>query len=199
MGIVLYTALFRTMTRSETLAVIRDYAEMVIVLGLLMCVTLSVATQYEVRGPSMEPTMFQGNRVLVNRVGGLQLGGFSLFGNGDFLFQGPERGDIIIFNPQTAGTDSIVKRVIGIPGDNIDISPVSLVTVNGVPENFGIGLPLPKRFFSYPVMVPPGHYFVLGDNRPESNDSRSWGFLPAEDIVGKAWATIWPISAFEIY
>lgn len=187
------------MTRSETLAVIRDYAEMVIVLGLLMCLTLSVATQYEVRGPSMEPTMFQGNRVLVNRVGGLQLGGFSMFGNGDFLFQGPERGDIIIFNPQTEGTDSIVKRVIGIPGDNIDISPVSLVTVNGVPENFGHGLPLPKTFFRYPVMVPPGHYFVLGDNRPESNDSRNWGFLPAEDIVGKAWASIWPPSAFEIY
>ena len=187
------------MTRSQTITLIREYSEMVIVLGVLMALTLSVATQYQVRGPSMEPTMVQGDRVVVNRIGALQLGGLSLFGNGNFLFQGPERGDIVIFEPQTHGTDSVVKRVIGIPGDNIDITPIDRVTVNGVTEDFGIGVTLPKRYFEYPVMVPPGHYFVLGDNRPESNDSRSWGFLPADDIIGKAWASVWPISEFEIY
>lgn len=187
------------MTRYQALTLIREYSEMMIVLGLLMSLTLSIATQYEVRGPSMEPTLVQGNRVVVNRIGALQLGGLSLFGNGDFLFQGPERGDIIIFDPQTYGTDSVVKRVIGIPGDNINITAHEGVTVNDVPESFGNGLTLPKRYYRYPVMVPPGHYYVLGDNRAESNDSRDWGFLPADDIVGKAWASVWPISEFAIY
>lgn len=181
------------------MTIIREYSEMVIALGLLMSLTLSIATQYEVRGPSMEPTLVQGNRVVVNRIGALQLGGLSLFGNGNFLFQGPERGDIIIFDPQTYGTDSVVKRVIGIPGDNINITFRGEVTVNGVPESFGDGFTIPKRYYLYPVMVPPGHYFVLGDNRGESNDSRDWGFLPADAIVGKAWASVWPTNQLEIY
>lgn len=181
------------------LNVIRDYAELMVVLGILMAFTLAVAAQYQVRGPSMEPTLSQDNRVVVNRIGSLQLGGFSLFGTGGFVFQGPERGDVIIFKPQTYGNDSVVKRVIGIPGDNIDISRLGIVTVNGQQEHFGGGYSAPKGYFRYPVMVPPGHYFVLGDNRGASLDSRDWGFLPTEDIVGKAWAVVWPFRDFAIY
>ena len=180
------------------LNVVRDYAELMVVLGILMAFTLAVAAQYQVRGPSMEPTLSQDNRVVVNRIGSLQLGGFSLFGTGGFVFQGPERGDVIIFEPQTYGNDSVVKRVIGIPGDNIDISRLGLVTVNGQEERFGSGYSAPKGYFRYPVMVPPGHYFVLGDNRGASLDSRDWGFLPAEDIVGKAWAVVWPVWDFAV-
>ena len=177
----------------------REYAELVIRLGVLMVATLALATQFNVRGPSMEPTLVQNDRVIVNRLGSVQLGGFSLYGNGRFLFQGPERGDVVIFEPQNYGNDSIVKRVIGLPGDNIDINRNGEVFVNNVREGYGGDYTDSKGYFDYPVMVPAGHYFVMGDNRGQSSDSRDWGFLPAQDIIGEAWAVGWPLSNFVIF
>ena len=173
---------------------IREYAELMVILGVLMVGTMSIATQFEVRGPSMEPTLSPNNRVVVNRLAAVQMGGFSLYGNGHFLFQGPERGDIIIFEPQDQGPDSVVKRVIGIPGDNVDITSSGEVFVNGARENFGNGPTDNQGFFNYPIMVPEGHYFVIGDNRGQSRDSRNWGFLPASDVIGKVWAVVWPFE-----
>lgn len=178
---------------------LREYAELVIFFGVLMTVTLSVGSQYNVRGPSMEPTLQQEDRVIVNRLTALSFDGLSLWGSGDFVFQGPERGDIVVFEPQNYGSDSIVKRVIGIPGDNILITRQGEAIVNGQRESFGDSFTRPKSYFDYPVMVPVGHYFVMGDNRNESSDSRDWGFLPASDIIGKAWAVVWPLERFQVY
>ena len=170
-----------------------------VILGVLMVAMMSIATQFEVRGPSMEPSLLQGDRVVVNRLAALQMRGFSLYGDGHFFFQGPERGDVIIFEPQDQGTDSVVKRVIGIPGDNINITRSGEVFVNGALEDFGGGYTDNPGFFNYPVMVPNGHYFVIGDNRGESRDSRNWGFLPASDVIGKVWAVVWPFEDFAVY
>lgn len=170
-----------------------------VILGVLMVATMSVSTQFEVRGPSMQPTLLQGDRVVVNRLAAVQMKGFSLYGDGHFLFQGPERGDLIIFEPQDQGSDSVVKRVIGIPGDNIDITPAGEMYVNGVLESLGHGRTDNPGYLSYPVMVPNGHYFVAGDNRGQSRDSRNWGFLPASDVIGKVWAVVWPPEDFAVY
>ena len=95
---------------------IRDIAEMVIITALVVIFIRNVAITYTVNGPSMEPTLDEDHRVLVNRLGAIGFWGISLYGQPDFLFEGPERGDIIVFEPQQAGTEKIVKRVIGLPG-----------------------------------------------------------------------------------
>lgn len=178
--------------------ILRDTAEVIIAAALVLVIARSVATTYTVNGPSMEPTLWQGERVFVNSFANLQLGGFSLYGQDGFIFSGPQRGDVVVFKPQENGPDHVVKRVIGVPGDQIDIDRQGRLFINGSrsdPDFISGIITSPKTYFSqYPIIVPEGHYFVLGDNRGKSNDSRNWGFVPAEDMAGKVWMVYWPFS-----
>ena len=169
----------------------RDVAEMIIIAALVVIFVRNVATNYTVNGPSMEPTLVEDHRVMVNRLGAIRFWGISLYGQEDFLFEGPERGDIIVFDPQQYGTEKIVKRVIGLPGDKVDIAN-GVVKVNELPTNYSNGFTETKSHLDFPVVVPPDNYFVLGDNREQSNDSRNWGYVPTTDIVGKVWILYWP-------
>ena len=175
---------------------LRDVAEIIIVTAIVLIVVRTVATTYTVRGPSMEPTLDAPDRVFVNRFGNLRVADFSLYGQGAFVFGGPDRGDIMVFEPQEAGPDNIVKRVIGIPGDEVNITQDGQVFVNGALLSYSDTSTELKSHFDYPVVVPAGHYFMMGDNRPRSNDSRNWGFVPAEDFVGKVWLVYWPLGDF---
>ena len=100
---------------------LRGVAEMIIITALVVIFVRNVAITYTVNGPSMEPSFQEDHRVLVNRLGAVRFWGISLYGQPDFLFEGPERGDIIVFEPQQPGTEKIVKRVVGLPGDKVDI------------------------------------------------------------------------------
>ncbi len=144
----------------------------------------------------MEPTLLQDERLLVNRFVYTQ-STLSLFGNEDYLFSGPQRGDIVVFHPPTGSSTDFVKRIIGLPGDWIDLDGAS-VYVNGEKTDW-VDAPTARRSNSYPVQVPPGAYFVLGDNRRVSVDSRNWGFVSAESIVGRAWTVYWPIPEFQMF
>ena len=176
----------------------REVAQMVIVTALIIVFLRTVAITYTVNGPSMEPTLFADNRVLVNRFGAIQFWGVSFYGQPGFLFEGPERGDIIVFEPQQPGAEKIVKRVIGLPGDLVEIRD-GAVTVNRVPSEFAPDFTEAKSRLDFPVQVPPQVYFVLGDNRGQSNDSRDWGYVPTEDIVGKVWMLYWPWEEIQTY
>jgi len=129
------------------------------------------------------------------------------FQNGDYIlvdlisykFSQPKRGDVIVFIAPPSPKHEFIKRVIGIPGDTLAISQ-NKVFLNGalepdsfLPSNFitadGNFLPEGKE-----IQVPQEQYFVLGDNRSESSDSRVWGFVPKKNIVGKAWLRVWPIQ-----
>jgi signal peptidase I len=98
------------------------------------------------------------------------------------------RGDVLAF--RHAGSEAYLKRIIGLPGERVAVNH-GVVLIDG--------RPLQEPYVRYrddrsapAVLVPPGSYFVLGDNRSNSDDSRDWGFVPASAIIGKAWLAVWP-------
>lgn len=154
-----------------------------ITLTLLMFLVIRFAVQnYHVDGQSMEPSLHDQENILVDKVA--------------YLFHSPQRGDIIVFAyPKDTRLD-YVKRIIAVPGDIISVEKTK-ITVDGVTldepyvnqnDNFN---PFPD--FSNRI-VPPNDYFVMGDNRGNSSDSRDWGFVPRQNIIGKADIVYWPFG-----
>ncbi len=161
----------------------------------------AVVQNFKVEGASMEPTLHSGQYLLINKIGYAHLEGTPAYafvhpdgtqGGSDpgYLFGGPQRGDIIVFRAPVQPDKDFIKRVIGVPGDTVEVRG-GQVYVNGNP----IDEPYIRDrapYVSPRQVVPPGHYFVLGDNRPNSSDSHVWGLVPAENIIGKAWVSYWP-------
>ena len=149
-------------------------------IAIVVCVLLItyVVQAFKVQGTSMSPELHDGERILVNKF---------LYYFGDI-----ERGDVVVFwypeDPQL----SFIKRVVALPGETVVIRS-GKVWVNDRPidEPYVSGANADQR--SFPALeVRPGHFFVLGDNRKGSNDSRSWGLVPQRYIYGKAFLRIWP-------
>lgn len=178
-----------------------------IILALLVFMVLHLSIQnYRVEGPSMQPTLAEGEYLIVNklvylRIDPAEVAGLLPFYNRQeetdrFIFHPPERGEVIVFRSPHDPDRDFVKRVIGIPGDTIEI-------VQGNVYLDGVLLVEPyvtRRDNSTmsPVHVEPGTFFVLGDNRGSSNDSRSWGAVPAENLIGRAWVRFWPINQWNL-
>ena len=181
-------------------AIIRELTETAI-LAVLIFVALQLSVQpYKVEGSSMEPNIDEGEYLMVNKLvyfnyhpeGILERAPFSSNdGSGAvFPFHGPRRGEIIVFKFPLDPSRSFVKRVIGVPGDTIEIEN-GRVILNG-------------RLLEEPYLVNPGFgdleqkvvpsdsYFVMGDNRSASDDSRNWGAVPIENVIGRAWVSYWP-------
>ena len=177
-------------------AAIRDTGETIITAVVIFLVLQATTQSFLIEGSSMEPRLMQDERLLVNRFVYTQ-SPFSLFGNEGYLFGGPERGDIVVFHPPTGSSTDFVKRIIGVPGDVVDLDGDS-VYINGEKAGW-VDIRTARRHDDYPVEVPPGEYFVLGDNRRYSIDSRNWGFVSADDLVGRAWAVYWPIGDFKLF
>lgn len=152
----------------------------VAVLALLVAAFFVRAPQ--VAGLSMEPRIASGETVLITTLG--------------FRFRPPQRGDIVAFHHDDGTPEVYIKRVIGLPGDRIEIRKGD-VLVNGVR--------LVEPYVKYrddrsfpPVTVPPDALYVLGDNRAVSEDSRFWGFVPDDQVIGKAFAGIWPVGSMGV-
>jgi len=137
----------------------------------------------KVEGTSMMPALTDQERIFINK--------FTYrFGTGNI-----ERGDMVVFFFPLDHTKSYIKRVIGLPGDTVQIARGGAVYVNGerlaepyVPEDYRDPTALPLK------TVEPDHYFVLGDHRSSSNDSRAWGTVPRNNIYGKAVFVYWPLD-----
>jgi signal peptidase I len=147
----------------------------VLALAIFFAARATVQT-YEVFQTSMEPNFFENQRVVVNKAA--------------YWFGDPQRGDVIVFKAVDASTEEFIKRVIGLPGDTVEI-------INGVTYVNDIKLDelYVKRSFTYSmprVTVPADNYFVLGDNRNVSNESHTGWFMPRENLIGKAWLITWP-------
>jgi signal peptidase I len=145
---------------------------------------------------SMLPTLQVDDRLIIDKI--------------SYRFVDPQRGDIVVFNPtaqlekelQADGEpkykEPFIKRVIGLPGDRVDVK-AGKVYINGkvLSENY-LGEPPKYNWSSREVVpdgiVPPGNYLVLGDNRNNSYDGHYWGFLPKEKILGRAIVRFWPIN-----
>ena len=188
---------------------IRDISETTIT-AVLIFVILQISTQsFRVDGRSMDPTMADGQHVLINKFiyASADRGIFgdilhAIKGDDDgeraYLFHGPQRDDVIVFTPPTGPiAEFLVKRVIGIPGDEIDIRG-GQVWVNGEPrdESFPVTR---ENGGVYPLTVDADNLFVLGDNRDRSNDSRTWGQLPARNVVGRVWFGYWPPEQMKLF
>ena len=152
----------------------------------------------------MEPTLRGGQYLLIDKASYWRIGGdiaeklipgVEAAGDGGrsqlhYIFGGPVRGDIIVFRYPKEPSRDFIKRVIAVPGDTVEIRG-GRVYVNGAAlrEDYTAAAP------NYQVpaeLVPPGNYFVLGDNRNNSSDSHIWGLVPDENIIGRAWLSYWP-------
>jgi len=182
----------------------REFAETVIVAALIFVVLQATTQTFRILGPSMRPTLVSGEYVLVNKLVYAHTGGAALASviteeaaTRDYLFRAPQRGDIIVFHPPGGIEEDFVKRVIGVPGDEVDIHD-GRVHVNGQALDESIETN-PGGALTYPLTVPAGQYFVLGDNRRQSNDSRAWGFARADQIIGRVMVRYWPITHFKVF
>ena len=146
-----------------------------ILIALLINVFIGQATRVE--GQSMEPNLHSDQRLVVEKL--------------SYRFHGPRRFDVVVLRLPSQGEELLIKRVVGLPGETIEIRD-GLVYINdeSLDERFISGDTRPGRQDS--VTVPPLHVYVLGDNRNHSNDSRSFGPVPIENIVGRAWLSYWP-------
>jgi signal peptidase I len=186
--------------------------ELVVIIGIALALALGIQAwvikPYRIPSGSMEPTLAIGQRVLVNRIG--------------MDFSEPHVGEIAVFHPPKDAEQEVcgplphvvklgaaacsqpeparsgvnfIKRIVGGPGDVISIVEGHVIR-NGKREADSYTRPcaanLPQCNFPTPIKIPPGHWFMMGDNRGESDDSRFWGPVPTGWIIGGAIATYWP-------
>ncbi len=155
--------------------VLREIVETVLLTAAIFLVVNAATGRFRIEGQSMEPNLHDGEYVLIDKV--------------SYLLHPPERGDVVVFTPPNNDRDYI-KRVIGLPGDTVEIKG-GHVYVNGtvLDEPY---LKVPTNSGAQVFHVEAGRYFVLGDNRNNSSDSRSFGSITPQSIVGRAWLVYWP-------
>jgi signal peptidase I len=161
----------------------RDFL-LILVIALVIIFGIQFAFQkFVVVGPSMNTSLRDGQQILVNKL--------------VYKFHDPERGDIIVFDPPFSAPEDYIKRIIGLPGESVEIKE-GVVYIH---KADGTVFPLDEPYVTDPAkqsfkgeIILLDEYFVMGDNRNNSNDSRSGWTVPRENIVGKAWIFIWPPS-----
>jgi signal peptidase I len=159
--------------------------ETIIITLVLFFAARASLQPFTVQGQSMEPTLHNGEYILVEKV--------------SYWFRSPERGDIVVFKFPENPSEDYIKRVIGLPGDHVLIQNAH-VYVNGLAlkEPYVAAPPDYSGCTYCNVVVPRGDLFVLGDNRDNSSDSHEWGLLPRGNVIGRAWISYLPIPDINI-
>lgn len=150
-----------------------------ILIAIAIFALLRVTVQaYTVRYSCMIPSIEEGEWLMVSKA--------------SYFFSDPERGDVIVFDPPVSSQFPYIKRVIGLPGETVEVRDEE-VLIDGIPlvEEY---VKEPPRYTMAPMVIPQGEYFVLGDNRNNSNDSHAGWTVPRENIIGEAWFVYWPPS-----
>jgi len=173
----------------------RSVIEWVVILAVALIGALVIRTvlfqAFFIPSASMDPTLKVHDRILVNKL--------------SYHVHAVHRGDIVVFKRgknmpvSEENIKDLVKRVIGLPGETIESTPDQHIEINGqilnepyLPPGTELGPPIPKQ------VIPPGHYFVMGDNRTDSSDSRFFGPIARSQIIGRAFILIWPLSDFRL-
>lgn len=176
--------------------VIREYAESIIIAILIaLFIRAFIVQAFKIPSGSMEPTLLIGDHLLVNKfIYGIKL---PFIDQKVLVYKEPQREDIIVFIFPKDKTKDFIKRVVGVAGDTIEIRRKKIYIngklwqdSHGVYRDSEVTSLVPRDNFG-PVMVPPGHVMVMGDNRDRSYDSRFWGFVPIDQIKGKALILYW--------
>lgn len=157
---------------------IRD-AVVLVMIAVFVFLALQATVQASViSGSSMEPNLYHGQRIIINKTA--------------VYFDEWERGEVIVFRPpKSPNAIPFIKRVIGLPGETVEITG-GKVYVDGIALD-EVYIAESPRYTMAAIDVPDGHYFVLGDNRNHTNDSHVGWTVPRENILGKAWFTVWPL------
>ena len=167
----------------------------------------AVVQSYLVDGRSMQPSLQPNERLFVNKAAYWRVPSDSPLasvgfgpdtGDGErYLFTAPERGDVIVFHHPKEAQGDLIKRIVGLPGDTIRLSG-GKVLVNGkeLDEPYTSNAPTDPYGFEQKTSwtVPEDELFVLGDNRARSSDSRTWGMVPVDNVVGSAMFLYWPLT-----
>jgi signal peptidase I len=143
----------------------------------------AVIQPYYISGPSMENTFQNNERLLLDKL--------------VYKFHAPQRGDIIAFHPPVASTEPYIKRIIGLPGEQVVIQNGTVTIYVADSSHFTLDEPYIKQPPDYnytSIVIPANEYFVLGDNRNNSTDSSHGWLVSRNEIIGKAWLNIWPVS-----
>jgi signal peptidase I len=184
----------------------REIIEAVVLAVVVFMLLQTTVRNFKVDGSSMDPTLESGEFLLVNRLVYLRidlerLSKISPFWQADeessrFAIHAPKRGEIIVFQFPLDANKDFVKRVVGLPGEMIEVKDGSVfVDGNLLDEPY---LTAKDRSNSAPRQLGKGEYYVLGDNRAHSNDSRSWGAVPEANLRGKVWLVYWPAPGIQI-
>jgi signal peptidase I len=164
--------------RASLPTILREVVETLLLAAVIYLIVNFFTMRCEVDGPSMQPTLETGQRLVVYRLA--------------YVFSEPERGDVVVFHSPLNPDDNLVKRIIGLPGEIVSIQDGHIYIDGELLEEPDF---IPEPYYSGTWEVPEGHYFVLGDNRNASNDSHGWGEaapIAAEEIIGRAWISYWP-------
>lgn len=188
--------------------VVKELLETAIFILLVFLIVRGIIQNFKIEGQSMQPNFHTNQYILVNKIIYFHfdmntplrlLPGATAEPRIVYPFHMPQRGDVVVFEYPRDVSKDYIKRVIGLPGETVEIHDGS-VFVNGTPldEPYLEGVMTicrpEDRCSNGPVTVPEGSVFVLGDNRPNSSDSREWDTLPLDRIIGKAWLSYWPFE-----
>ena len=190
------------LVNKRTRAIAGELAQAAVITLALTVGARAVVQNFRVEGISMQPNFVGGQVLVVNRAAYFHIDGTPLAGivpatrqgTTDYLFGGPQRGDVAVFVAPPQPDTDYIKRIIGLPGDTLSVrSGRVFVNGQGLVEPY-IQFPAEYNFPTdgTQLVVPDDSYFVLGDNRPESLDSHFGWFVPVKDLIGRAWLRYWP-------
>lgn len=154
----------------------RDFITPILIGLAVFAIFQATVGSFKVYGSSMLPTIEEGEYIMVSKA--------------TYFFHEPQRGDIVVLHSPQSPDSDLIKRIIALPGDTIEIKD-NKVFVNDTPVVEPYILE-PPHYLVLPEQIPTGRYFVLGDNRNNSSDSHRGWTVPRKNIVGKAWITYWP-------
>jgi signal peptidase I len=161
---------------------LRDIVETMVLVAIAFLVINALIGRFRIEQVSMQPNLHEGEYVIVDKV--------------SYAFRQPERGEIVVLKNPNAGQPDLIKRIIGLPGETIEVRG-SQVFINGQALTEPYIQP-PMGIEQTPLTLQAGQYFVMGDNRSNSEDSRRFGSRPLKDIVGRAWIIYWPPTDWQV-
>jgi len=159
--------------------ILREVVITVVIAAAVFALLRLTVQSYTVVMSSMEPTFQQGDCIMVSKM--------------SYRSSGPQRGDIVVFDPPFDSRFPFIKRVIGLPGETVEIKDGE-VSINGTPLEEDSYIAAQPTYTLSATEVPENEYFVLGDNRNNSTDSSKGWTVPRDNIIGRAWFAYWPPS-----
>ncbi len=162
--------------------ILRELVETVVLSLVIFLLIRQVVQNYRIESHSMEPNFYEGQFILVNKLA--------------YKLGQPDRGEVLVFHNPSDRNEDWIKRIIGLPGDTVEIHDQK-VFINGqeLAQPYEPN-PIPLGYLFGPQLVEPNHLFVMGDNRPNSRDSRYVGAIDESLVVGQAWLRVWPMNKF---